>query len=53
MGRKYVPVAAGQRTYKLYINDIKMIHKFDKKKRPPLPKYDGDVSSPQIQSCEL
>ena len=43
MGRKFIPVTAGSNQYKVFLKDIKYIHKFNNKKRPPLPKYDKEV----------
>lgn len=54
MGRKYIPVTTGDSQYKVFLKDVKIIHKMAKKKRPPLPKYDREISlSPVYDNIEV
>ena len=38
--RSYIPVALNRNPYKLYLADIKLIVKLNKKKTPRIPAYD-------------
>ena len=54
MGRKYIPVITGGNKCKVFLKDVKFIHKVGIKKRPPLPKYQNDEpSSPVYESVEV
>lgn len=44
MGKKvYLPVQKNKQEYRLYMDDIKIIHKISKKTRPALPSYDCEA----------
>lgn len=46
MGRKFVPISKGDTKYRLYLTDIKKIHKSRGKSLPPVPDFEKkDVSS--------
>ena len=40
MGRAFVSIRKGKTIYKLYVPDIKKIHKLTRKVTPPLPKFE-------------
>lgn len=45
--RSYIMVTVDQYSGRLYLNDLKDIKKFPKKKTPKLPRY--EISSPKIE----
>lgn len=39
MGRKYIPTQAGSKQRKIFLDDLKKIHKRRQREVPTLPKY--------------
>ena len=46
--KKYVPLKKRNREYRLYLDDIKKVHKLISKPRPPLPPFDHEEKSVQL-----
>lgn len=56
MGRSFVTMSTGMKSYKLYVPDIKKIHKVNRKRTPALPSFENSenpVSGNTHQKIEL
>lgn len=42
MGKKYVPMSKGKKTYRLFVDDIKGCHQLIRKLTPKIPKYEDN-----------
>lgn len=50
--RTYIPVAMAYRSYRLYMDDLKSIHKIIKKKTPRVPSFDCPSPKPDEYTDE-
>ncbi len=54
MGKKFVPIQRRNMKYKLFLADIKNVHKFHIKKTPAIPDFTKkDVSEDETAENEL
>ena len=45
--RTFIPAKRHHHPLKIYVDDLKKIHKYQKKKTPRLPSYEGNQLTPK------